>query len=751
MEGNPLFTTHRFPVSNRNWTFNHNPGSAPVSTSPPSGHQPPRTAPGNRGFPFRTITFGESVRQYLWLVRRSAFLALAALAVMSGFRLLLFFYFSDAAPFGYLADGSSLLAFLVGFRFDLKVVSIFALPIVLIITTGVLVGNQRYSRFLAWVCFYYCLASYSLIFLLLILDVGFFDYFREHLNFLIFGFLEDDTIALVATIAKHPKVIIPLFMVIVTLGGTYLAVRHFLGRPDFQTGAGKSPGVPASIVIIVAVPLLVMVGARGSLGLFPLRMKDAAITSSPFLNKLGTNGIFTLYLAVLQRMEERGGQFDLIREYGYGNRIQQAFSKHLSIAIDGNESRERLLEIFRRRTSAGGAKARIRPNVILVLMESMGSYWMNFNSDQFDILGELKGHFRSDYLFKNFLPAGTGTIGSLDALVLGLPSRQGAIPLTDGRYLGTSFQSAAGFPFKRQDYRTFFVYGGSLGWRNLQSFLRLQGFDEVLGTAAIKTLVGQTGKDMQHDWGVFDEYLFRSLPRILKSGDTPKFILALTTTNHPPFTLPRDYVPLPAVIPKVLKKRIARDSGEAEKRFLAYQYAARKLADFITWLKSSEFADNTILAVTGDHSFRAGVTFPGKEEFRKRAVPFYLYVPEALRPERIDTTVFGSHKDIMPTLYNLSLPGEAYYSAGTDLLDVGARHVAFNSSIMVADRGGSVLWTPCCTTRFKWASDHGGRVKVSHNNDHLRDMLEYYKATLSVTEYFLRSHLTNGRGGGQKP
>jgi phosphoglycerol transferase MdoB-like AlkP superfamily enzyme len=113
-------------------------------------------------------------------------------------------------------------------------------------------------------------------------------------------------------------------------------------------------------------------------------------------------------------------------------------------------------------------------------------------------------------------------------------------------------------------------------------------------------------------------------------------------------------------IPTSLKDGIF-NIKDAMKRFAAYQYANEMLGRFISKIKKSKYADNTIIAVVGDHNFR----FHQVDNFiDKIGVPFYIYVPKSLRPKNVDTSVLGSHLDVMPTLYNLSLSQESYMSEG---------------------------------------------------------------------------------------
>ena len=74
------------------------------------------------------------------------------------------------------------------------------------------------------------------------------------------------------------------------------------------------------------------------------------------------------------------------------------------------------------------------------------------------------------------------------------------------------------------------------------------------------------------------------------------------------------------------------------------------------------------------------------------SVPFYLYVPQAYRgsaeyhPERA-----GSHKDILPTLYNLSLSEARYYQTGCNLTapqpDSAWCSYGYNPEVIITERG----------------------------------------------------------------
>ena len=100
--------------------------------------------------------------------------------------------------------------------------------------------------------------------------------------------------------------------------------------------------------------------------------------------------------------------------------------------------------------------------------------------------------------------------------------------------------------------------------------------------------------------------------------------------------------------------------------FNTYKYSNDQLGNFISQVKQN--SPRTIIAATGDHNMRA-ISYPDPQDTALgHGVPFYLYVPPEYRsgaqyqPERA-----GSHKDIVPTLYALSLSQAQFYQTGCNL------------------------------------------------------------------------------------
>ena len=136
--------------------------------------------------------------------------------------------------------------------------------------------------------------------------------------------------------------------------------------------------------------------------------------------------------------------------------------------------------------------------------------------------------------------------------------------------------------------------------------------------------------------GVYDHHLLNSILERLHEQDNkkPQFILAITTTNHPPFEMPDDMV-LPPLNESIYDNNCWAESRSVLEKYLrGYQYENIVLAKFMTELKQSTVASNTIVMITGDHNVRSILKYDTAESLRWRnSVPLYIYLPPAIRAQ----------------------------------------------------------------------------------------------------------------------
>jgi len=295
----------------------------------------------------------------------------------------------------------------------------------------------------------------------------------------------------------------------------------------------------------------------------------------------------------------------------------------------------------------------------------MSSYYLDLHSEKLNLTGAFGKHLQQDFVFRNFQSDYNGTIPSVEGLMVGTPYH----PLAQSRYRFKAYESSMALPYKEAGYETWFLTGGKLGWRNLDEFVPNQHFTHVEGKSSILKSI----KDAQEcEWGVYDEYLFDYVWEKLETApkNKPQFFFSLTTTNHTPFELPAHYKPYPIALTDSIRQSLLTDEGMAIKNFTNYQYAADCLGRFLDKLKKSPLAENTIVIATGDHNTFMLFRYGSQQLLQKYGVPLYVYVPEKYRSRlRVDTSRFGSHKDILPTALHLSLSEAEYISLGNNLFD----------------------------------------------------------------------------------
>ncbi len=633
--------------------------------------------------------------------------------------------------------GETFQALFLGFRYDLIPAAYLAAPPFLLACSGFALPREGWLHFIARFNRWWFAAGFLLLFAIAFGDLAFYSHFQEHINVLFFGVWEDDTAALLTSIRKNYR--LGLWLPLMALGCglvVWLLGRMFKRQRIDLYYAHPMAREELGVVSVAGIVVLAFL-ARGNFTRLPLSIEDAHISEVEAINELSVNGVIALNRAMRVRRDFGTKDAHHLRVQGYQD-IGQALEDLHAFRGETGMATEPGLPALKRKTPPNPVAAATRPHVVVFVMESFGSYWWPYEK-QLPFLDSFRVHTEQDHLFLNFLSAENGTIGSVVALASNLPLRPGARFLSEGEYMRTPLASGAHLPYKRAGYTTRFLYGGKLGWRQLGSYLQGQNWDVLEGADQLKEKFGPEefgpGKDTGNEWGLYDEYLFRHVANELRDAKTPQFFLVLTTSNHPPYETPGTFKPEGlSRIPPELVPLFSKSPADALMRFRTLQYANRQLGDFLTALKTGPQKDGVVVAATGDHSFWVGKDEGAAGIARKFGVPFYLYLPQALRPATWDPQRWGSHTDIMPTLYHRTLSEAEYWAFGLDMF--GAKGAALNSHGLVVSADGAVLsGRPYC-----W-DEKGERWLKACETDPAKELLRnYQRAMIGLTDEFLRAN-----------
>jgi phosphoglycerol transferase MdoB-like AlkP superfamily enzyme len=644
---------------------------------------------------------------------------------MSAYRFVFFSYYGKNSGLTWSKNLLEILnAFFMGLRFDLSVIGIVnvlpAVIFIIVFLTGISFALKYFILFLR----HYYLLCIGTIVVLFFIDFNFYAYFKDHLNILIYGVLEDDTSALMKTFGSDYN----LFLIFFSLFLTFVSIFIFLKKTlKFKTYDFKFPKFLNKFLISLTISTIIFASARGTFGKLPLG-DCATISSNAFLNQTAINCVYTLQMAIDHRNEEKK-EINYVHVSGYKNNIRLAFADFLNESLKSIP--ESVFENSLIRTTP--FKQRLeekRPSVIFILAESLGGDIIKYNSDSFNVLGELKKHFDKDIVFNNFISEEKVTPSALEALFLNIQLRPSAFYVAQSRYVYKKYPFASMLAYKEKGYETVFIYGGNAAWRNSGTFAISCGFDKVISADLAKKNYPKGA------WGVYDEYLFNIAFEVLNQNDKPKFIFILTTTNHPPYNIPSDYKKHSLEIPNQLKERIL-NLEKAKKRFVVYQYCAEMVGRFISKVKNSKFGQNVIIGLSGDHSFNDAYSVRGW--FNSHKVPFYLYVPDDFKPQNPNLDILGSHLDVMPTLYNLSLSNAKFISEGINLFskEASSNSVMYLNYIM--DKNLAVCYDIFRRSCAYYAFDENtDLVEVKEERGH-KKLIKKFLSMCAISDYLLKN------------
>ena len=232
--------------------------------------------------------------------------------------------------------------------------------------------------------------------------------------------------------------------------------------------------------------------------------------------------------------------------------------------------------------------------------------------------------------------------------------------------------------------------------------------------------------------------------RLLKNPGSLNSCFSSALLTTPLIEYPRDYQAARLQIPASLRPKLRINQDTARRSFLSFQYANDALGHFIAKVKASRLAEETVIAITGDHNTWGLFDYKPENLHWDLAVPFVLYLPPQLSKKirMKKPRGFGSHDDIFPTLMPLLLPEASYLQLGHNLLaPQGIYSFALNSSGWALDEGGAVSFKGQ-PAFYKWASPKRQKLLPSPPQAELLKLRKRAQARKVIMNYALRTELS---------
>ncbi|RLA04435.1 MAG: LTA synthase family protein [Gammaproteobacteria bacterium] len=328
----------------------------------------------------------------------------------------------------------------------------------------------------------------------------------------------------------------------------------------------------------VVIFLLMVLGARSTLGHRPLNPAMVYFSTDPLVNSLILNSFYSTSFAAKQMFGEKKNKtlYGSLPE----ETVIQAARAYKGIADQAilNPAIPTLAKQIA--TYRGKPK-----NLVIVLEESLGARFVGSLgglplTPNFDQLS------KQGWFFKSMLATGTRSVRGIEAVITGFsPTPFRAVVKRDKSQ--RNFFSIATL-LGQKGYHTEFIYGGEAHFDNMKSFFLGNGFQVITEEKDYQnpTFVGS--------WGASDEDLFAKANQRfsqLTKDNKPFFSLVFSSSNHSPFEYP--------------KGRIEPYDEQYNTRNNAIKYADWALGKFFKEAKQSNYWDDTLFLIIADHDANA--------------------------------------------------------------------------------------------------------------------------------------------------
>ncbi len=430
----------------------------------------------------------------------------------------------------------------------------------------------------------------------------FWDEFGKRFNFIAVDYLVYTQEVIRNILESYPIGILLSTILLISISLFYLSIKKlallnivFTSNENFYTRIKRG-------FVFLLIPILA----------FNLLQKQelSHISDNTFNNELAKNGLYSLFSAFRNNSLDYNEFYANLEDKALMNNLQNLTGFSMTPKQISSKEKE------------------IKPNVILIMVESLSAEYMGIYGNHKDLTPNLDSLTQKSLFFDNLYATGTRTIRGMEAVTL-------SIPPTPGRSIVKRPENeemfSSGFIFQSKGYENKFIYAGHGYFDNINYFFAHNGFDIVDRTDFTESEI-----TFSNAWGVCDEDL---LNRVLKEADNSYsngktfFNYVMTTSNHRPYTYPDGKIDIPS--------HSGRDG--------AVKYTDFAIGSFLKEAQNKPWFENTIFVIVADHNGGSA----GKSELpiSKYKIPLIYYAPHILPSQTISK--LSSQIDVMPTLFSL--------------------------------------------------------------------------------------------------
>uniref|UniRef100_UPI0040491887 LTA synthase family protein n=2 Tax=Flavobacterium sp. TaxID=239 RepID=UPI0040491887 len=532
-------------------------------------------------------------------------------------RLALLIWVRDEFSFSFL---NLILTFLIGFSYDLGIVSFFWLfySFYFLLIPTKFVG----SLFDKTIVYFFTQLFLIILVFVFFAEITFFEEFKSRFNFVAVDYLIY-TFEVIQNINQSYPLII-LIPAVLLIGFLMAFGMHKKGyfKATFSAKTSFTNGLQFFGISLLAFAGFVM----------SFQIDTFEWSSNRYNNEISKAGIHAFFSAMKTETLDYATFYTTMKDYDAFKNVHESLNDSMTNPNQDFYGIKR--DIIKSNTAAEA-----RPNVVLIMIESMSGSFMKEFGNKDMITPYLDQVAKESMFFSNMYATGTRTVRGMEAVMLSIPPTPGSsiVKRPNNQDLFT-----IGHVFKDKNYRCNFFYGGDGYFDNMNAFFGGNGFniyDRNRGSILTENIptehhvISEEAITFENAWGICDEDIYAEMLKIADAESEkglPFFNFIMTTSNHRPYTYPDNKIDIP--------------SGTS--RNGAVKYSDFALEQFMKKAQEKPWFDNTIFVFVADHCASSA----GKDEIdvKNYHIPAMIY-GKSIKPQKIDKLV--SQIDLMPTLF----------------------------------------------------------------------------------------------------
>ena len=552
------------------------------------------------------------------------------LIIMSLLRFVFVNYFSAPAS----ADNNLTSSYILGFRYDLRYVTIVMMITLLFSFIKPLnpfdkkLGKQ--IAIITWMLFS------SLLLFFYTADFIHYAYVHQRLNASILSYIDNPLISMQMMWQSYSIItIIIIFLVVEWVLYKFISFTYQLSAKYVRTGSQFK-----NIIIQTIFFIILLYAAIGNIiykgGQYPLRWSNAYSLGSDYKANVALNPMQSFFSTLNFRSSKI--DTDLIKKN------YSVIADYLT--IPSNEQDAQNLQFARIHNPVNNnLEASTIKNVVLVICESFSAYKSSMMGNPLNTTPYFNDMKKQGVYFNRAFSPAYGTARGVWAVLTGTPDvLEGK---TSSRNPLAVDQHSIIADFK--NYEKYYFLGGSASWANIRGVLTNDISD-------LKIFEQGSYQSSEIDvWGISDKNLFLEANKTLSKNTKPFFAIIQTADNHRPYTIPAEDLKV------FVKKTVPKDSllkygFENNEEYNAFRYTDFCIEQYIEAAKKEKYFNETLFVFIGDHGIKgdAGTMLPKsftEQGLTNMHVPLLFYAPSILQPKEYSIPV--SQLDVLPSIASL--------------------------------------------------------------------------------------------------